>query len=126
VATHLNITKHANDTISGGTTAHVGQLYLDQDLIDQVSATSPYTLNSMTRTPNAKDGLLAVSAANGSDPVVEYVLLGKDVSQGIFAWINFGVDSKSVVKMQAATICTSEGCKSNPKGPRMSIFTRLP
>jgi hypothetical protein len=116
----LNITRNSNNTISGGKTAHVGQLYLDQDLLDQVLTTSPYSLNSMQRTANAQDGLLAVSAANGADPIVEYVLLGNDVQQGIFAWINFGVDSKSTVQMHAASICTSEGCKANPNGPRTS------
>jgi hypothetical protein len=117
----LGIKRNANNTISGGNTTHVGQLYLDQDLIDQIAATSPYTLNKMRRTPNTQDGLLAVSAANGSDPIVEYVLLGKDVTQGIFAWINFGVDSKSTVGLQPATICTSEGCIVNPNAPRMSL-----
>jgi hypothetical protein len=75
----------------------------------------------MKRTLNSKDGLLAVSAANGADPVVEYVLLGKDLKQGIFAWINFGVDSKSSAKLQAATICTTEGCKANPNARGMFL-----
>jgi hypothetical protein len=94
----LNITKNPNNTISGGTTPHVGELYIDEDLLNAVSTISPYSLNHMERTPNAKDGLLAISAANGSDPILEYVLLGKDVSQGIFARINFGVNSKNTVQ----------------------------
>jgi hypothetical protein len=110
----LGVKKNPNNTISGGTTAHVGQLYVDQDLVDAVAATPPYTLNPMSRTRNDKDGLLALGAANGSDPIVEYVLVGNDVAQGIFAWINFGVDVKKKVAMQPATLCTKEGCKANP------------
>jgi hypothetical protein len=114
VATHLNITRNADNTISGGKTVHVGQLYYDQELIDQISETHPYTENPMQRTLNSADFLLARGASNGADPIVEYVLLGKDVKQGIFAWINFGVDAKTSVPMRPATLCTSEGCKANP------------
>jgi hypothetical protein len=46
-------------------------MYLDQDLVDAIAATPPYTLNTMSRTRNDKDGLLALGAANGSDPIVE-------------------------------------------------------
>lgn len=98
----------------------MGQLYLDQDLIEAVSATPPYTTNRMQRTLNSKDRLLAVSAANGADPIMEYVLLGNDIKQGIFAWINFGVDSKKKVSIRPAAICTSEGCKANPAALCMS------
>ena len=68
----------------------------------------------MQRTLNNKDFLLSAGAANGSDPIVEYVLLGKDVKQGIFAWINFGVDARTSIPMNPATFCAAEGCKVNP------------
>jgi protocatechuate 3,4-dioxygenase beta subunit len=45
VATHLGVKRNSNSTISGGTTAHVGQVYLDQELIDQV-ATMRLTLST--------------------------------------------------------------------------------
>jgi hypothetical protein len=85
----------------------------------------------MKRTPNAKDGLLATSAANGSDPILEYVLLGKNIKEGIFAWISFGVDSEKTVHMQPATICSSECCKGNPNAVRLTrmhhvCYTRQP
>jgi hypothetical protein len=114
VATHVNITRNANNTISGGRTSHVGQLYFDQDLVDQVSKLKPYMENKMSRTSNKQDFLLGQSAANGADPIVEYILLGEQISQGIFAWINFGIDAKKTVPIHAATVCTTDGCKSSP------------
>jgi hypothetical protein len=73
----------------------------------------------MDRTLNTADFLLAASATNGSDPIVEYVLLGKDVKQGVFAWINFGIDAKAKISMFPATLCTTEGCKVNPAAKGM-------
>jgi hypothetical protein len=117
----VNITRNANNTISGGRTSHIGQLYFDQDLLDQVSKAKPYSSNSMLRTTNAQDFLLRQGASNGADPVVEYILLGQDISQGIFAWINFGIDAKRTVPIRAATVCSAEGCKQAP-GPLDWLF----
>jgi hypothetical protein len=62
---------------------------------------------------NENDFLLKQGAGGGSDPLVEYVLLGKHVSDGIFAWINFGVDLKRNRTISPATICSDTGCKQN-------------
>lgn len=88
---HLNATTLSNKTIHGGTIAHVGQLFFDQDLIDQVEATYPYSLNTQVKTYNYNDTVL-IGAGVTNDPVVEYSLLGRTVAEGIFAWISFGVD----------------------------------
>ena len=112
VATHLNATIHANKTISGGTVPHVGQLYFDEDLIDLVTAKPPYTANKFPRMRNHQDRLMIMGAGGGADPIVEYVLLGKDLKDGVFAWINFGVNGTLNRNIRAATACTPEGCKN--------------
>lgn len=56
--------------------------------------------------------LLTQGSGGGADPVIEYVLIGKDVGDGVFGWINFGVDKGAKRKMRAATVCGEEGCKS--------------
>lgn len=38
---HLNATVLPNNTLTGGTYGHVGQLFWDQDIIDTVEATAP-------------------------------------------------------------------------------------
>lgn len=89
--TEGNWEKLANNTISGGTTAaHVGQVFFDQDLITEVGKVEPYASNSQKLTLNADDSLMAEESAT-IDPVVEYVLLGDTVADGIFAWISMGI-----------------------------------
>jgi protocatechuate 3,4-dioxygenase beta subunit len=112
VATHLDPKVQKNGTISGSQVLHVGQLYLDQDLTTLVEKNEPYKSNKAPLMLNKDDMLLAQGSAGGADPVVEYVLLGPDIKDGIFAWINFGVDSKAKRTMRAATICSESGCKS--------------
>jgi protocatechuate 3,4-dioxygenase beta subunit len=113
VATHLNPTLEKNGTISASQVLHVGQLYFDQDLTSQIEKTYPYSTNKARLTLNKDDALLNQGSAGGADPVVEYVLLGNDIKDGIFAWINFGVDGKAVRKMRPATVCTETGCTSS-------------
>jgi hypothetical protein len=116
VATHAGIIKNANNTISGGKTTHVGQIYFDQELTDQITLTKPYRDNKMSHTNNKQDFLLAQGSGGGSDPIVEYVLLGQSLDQGIFAWINFGVDSRKTVAIRPATSCSTDGCKPGSGG----------
>jgi hypothetical protein len=112
VATHMNPSIQKNGTIGSGQILHVGQLYLDQDLLTLVEKNEPYKSNKAPLMLNKDDMLLTQGSGGGADPVVEYVLLGPDIKDGIFAWINFGVDSKAKRTMRPATICTEGGCKS--------------
>jgi len=113
VLSHLNATVMSNNTIKGGNVAHVGQLYFDQDLVDAVEKLPPYATNNQPWMKNADDWTMASGAINSADPVMEYVMLGKKLEDGIFAWINFGIDSKKNRKVMAAVECTSDGCKSS-------------
>ncbi|PBP19802.1 extracellular dioxygenase [Diplocarpon rosae] len=46
VMVHFNGTVHANGTYSGGYISHVGQLFYDQDLLDQIALIAPYNTNT--------------------------------------------------------------------------------
>lgn len=70
-------------------------------LLEQVEATYPYNTNTQDWTKNAEDDILATEA-DGSDPLVEYILLGDDISDGVFAWISFGVDMTNNKSISAA------------------------
>ncbi|KAF2117780.1 extracellular dioxygenase-like protein [Lophiotrema nucula] len=113
VMSHVNASVLGNNTIAGGAITHVGQMFFDQDLVTLVEATEPYTSNTQVLTTNAEDDIFA-GEAEGYDPVVEYVLLGDDVSEGIFAWIAFGQDSTAAYNITAAATLTENGGVANP------------
>jgi hypothetical protein len=114
--THLDHEVLPNNTIKGGRIAHIGQVFFDQALLDEVVSTVPvYKGNLAPPTRNNRDFIMAFDTAGGFDPVVEYALLGKTVGDGLFSWINFGVNaSSSHPATRAAASCGSDGCKTNP------------
>ncbi|USP75043.1 hypothetical protein yc1106_02317 [Curvularia clavata] len=117
-ATHIHVLSHvgaslnANKTLAGGNITHVGQIFFDQDLISLVETEEPYASNTQELTTNADDSILAGEAAD-VDPVVEYVLLGDNVSDGIFGWIAFGMDTTSSYDVSPAVYYTSDGGVEN-------------
>jgi protocatechuate 3,4-dioxygenase beta subunit len=112
VLAHFNGTSYANGTYGGGYVSHVGQLFFDQDLITKVEATSPYSTNTQDLTTNANDTIFSGEAVS-SDPVVEYSLLGDDVSSGIFGWVAFGVDLTNEFTVTPAASLYAEGGEEN-------------
>ncbi|KAH8900727.1 aromatic compound dioxygenase [Thozetella sp. PMI_491] len=102
VMVHPDATARANDTIVDTTASHVGQMYFDQDLIDEVETFSPYSTNTQSITTNAEDGLLG-DGLETSDPIMEYVLLGESVDEGILAWLSFGINTTYTKTVSAAS-----------------------
>lgn len=120
-ATHVHVVAHvgatvlANDTLTGGNVAHIGQLFFDQDLITEVEALYPYNTNTVAITENADDHVvLDETEDTASDPFFEYALLGDSVEDGIFAWITLGVNVSASYDASYAATYTSSGGVSNP------------
>ncbi|RHZ54003.1 intradiol ring-cleavage dioxygenase [Aspergillus thermomutatus] len=122
-ATHIHVLTHSLDetTVNANNTlealytahsAHVGQIFFDQDLISTVEETSPYTSNTQDLTTNAEDSILS-EEADTIDPFVEYVLLGDSVSDGIFAWISLAMDSSESSSVTPAAYYTADGGVEN-------------
>jgi len=110
------VTVLPNGTLAGlydTRTSHVGQIFFDQDLITEVEKTSPYTTNTQELTTNAEDSILGEEAATGADPFVNYVLLGDDISQGVFAWISLGINATLNDSTDPAAWYTEEGGVEN-------------
>ncbi|KAH7389495.1 Intradiol ring-cleavage dioxygenase [Phaeosphaeria sp. MPI-PUGE-AT-0046c] len=113
-ATHIHVmstvdaTENKNNTITGGSVTHVGQMFFDQGLITQVEKEAPYTNNRQELTTNAKDGILAQEAKT-TDPFIEYVMLGDKISDGIFGWLAFGIDTSASQQVSAAGVLTGTG-----------------
>lgn len=95
VATETNATLLPNNTYTGGTTLHVGQLYFEDDLVSAVEATSPYNTNTIAFTTWELDGWMLEEATTDYDPFVDYVQLSDDLQDGLLAWITIAVDLSS-------------------------------
>ncbi|EJC99938.1 aromatic compound dioxygenase [Fomitiporia mediterranea MF3/22] len=119
-ATHIHVMVHQTDgtlndnsTYTGGTVSHVGQVFFDQDLISQVEATSPYSTNTQDLTENTDDSILS-EEADVIDPVMEYVLLGDDITDGILAWSSLGINTTASYDVSPAVYYTENGGVENP------------
>ncbi|KAF2625351.1 aromatic compound dioxygenase [Macroventuria anomochaeta] len=118
-ATHIHVMTHTldatvndNNTLTGASVTHVGQMFFDQDLIETVDTVEPYASNTQVITENANDSILSEEAGD-VDPMVEYVLLGDDVSEGIFGWLAFGMDSSASYNVTPAANLYAEGGVAN-------------
>lgn len=95
--THLLVQNNAtvlpNNTIAGGAVNHIGQLFWNTELRDAVEAVYPYTLNTQTVVSNEDDMWAPLQADNDYDPFPEFLYLGSDVTDGLFAWIQVGINT---------------------------------
>lgn len=102
---------------NSGNLIHVGQIFFDTDLTDLVEATAPYTSNTQNVTTNEEDSILAQEAAD-VDPMLEYVMLGEDISAGLFGWLVIGVDSSyDFTNITAAATLTADGGEESDSNP---------
>jgi hypothetical protein len=113
--TSLEATVNANETLSGGSITHVGQMFFDQDLIALVDKVEPYASNEQELTSNADDSILSEEAAT-TDPFIEYVLLGDSVADGLFGWLAFGMDTTASYNITPAAYFTENGGVENENG----------
>ncbi|CAH0023484.1 unnamed protein product [Clonostachys rhizophaga] len=120
-ATHIHVMVHTNATLQKNYTlgnenyaSHVGQAFFDQDLISEVSLVEPYNTNTQEITTNSEDSILSEEVAtDGVDPVMEYTLLGDDVSQGLFAWLAFGINVTASTEITPAAFRYEDGGVEN-------------
>jgi hypothetical protein len=110
--TSLDATVNANETLSGGSVTHVGQMFFDQSLITLVEEVEPYASNGQELTNNANDSILSEEAAT-TDPFIEYVFLGDSVADGIFGWLAFGMDTSVSYNITPAAYLTENGGVEN-------------
>ncbi|KAK8052549.1 extracellular dioxygenase [Apiospora rasikravindrae] len=109
-------TERANNTIADNTVSHLGQMYFDQDLLDRVEAIEPYASNTAGWTRNAQDWLLMQGLAT-SDPLMQYVLLGEKLEDGVLAWLSFGVNTTYSKQAFVAATYYEDGGKASPNQP---------
>ncbi|KAI5261987.1 aromatic compound dioxygenase [Aureobasidium subglaciale] len=91
---HMNVTVFPNNTISAtNNITHIGQLFWDTALRAAVEEVYPYNTNTQAVTTNDDDMWDIVQAGTTYDPFPQYIYLGDDVSDGLFAWIQIGLDT---------------------------------
>jgi hypothetical protein len=81
-----------NHTLLGNTASHVGQLFFDQDLRDEIEKIAPYSTNHVAVTSNADDPILSVALAHGGYPFFQYTKIGDRLEDGLLVWISVGVN----------------------------------
>lgn len=93
--THLGAKLLPNKTLEVGTgsVAHIGQLFWNEVLRSAVEETYPYTTNTQAITTNAEDMWSVEQADSAYDPFPEYIYLGDDLDDGLFAWIQIGINA---------------------------------
>lgn len=114
--THIHLLVHtassvrqlSNNTIasvsSGNHTvraSHVGQVFFDSTLLEHVAEMQPYKASHQWRIQNDEDAVLMQESAV-SDPMVQYVMLGKQLKDGVFGWITIGIDPEVDVEVKVA------------------------
>lgn len=65
--------------------------------------------------------MIFIQEAGLGDPIAEYSLLGKNISDGIFAWIAFGIDTKKEGGIQNAATYGKDGGVANPNACGMGF-----
>lgn len=81
--------------------SHVGQVFFDSNLLDRVALKQPYRSNYQWRIKNEEDAVLIQEGAV-SDPMLQYVMLGRRIEDGIFGWITIGIDPEVDVEVKVA------------------------
>lgn len=93
MVTHTDATQLSNGTVVGGSIAHIGQLMFDQDLTNEINDNVyPYTSNTQSLTTNEQDSVFIAETQTNSDPVIDWVKLSHSREDGIFGWIQIGID----------------------------------
>ncbi|EGX92460.1 extracellular dioxygenase [Cordyceps militaris CM01] len=115
VMVHTNATLYANQTLGNDVYAsHVGQAFFDQALITAADNISPYSGNEQQLTENSEDSILAQEAGtDGVDPFMNYVYLGDALSDGLFAWLAFGINTTYSSEVTPAAFIYESGGVEN-------------
>ncbi|CAD6442386.1 95c11c3a-75a2-4e76-b0d9-60b73cbb9c01 [Sclerotinia trifoliorum] len=90
---HTNVTVFPNNTIQGGAVTHIGQVFYNEVLRTAVEATYPYNTNTQPITSNANDTYSVIQAESDFDPFLEFMYLSDDITDGLLAWIQIGINT---------------------------------
>ncbi|KAF2801225.1 aromatic compound dioxygenase [Melanomma pulvis-pyrius CBS 109.77] len=97
IHTHLltksNVSLYENGTTTGGAVTHIGQVFYPEALVSEVEATAPYNTNTQAYTSNDEDMWSIIQAEDDFDPFPQFIYLGDDITDGLLAWIQIGINA---------------------------------
>ncbi|OCK85613.1 aromatic compound dioxygenase [Lepidopterella palustris CBS 459.81] len=116
VVVHTNASILPNGSYAGGTVAHIGQLFFDEELRSAVEETYPYNTNTQVITSNEDDMWAPGQADNEYDPFPEFVYLSNNITDGLLMWISIGIDSAAnrTSNVSYAAYLAADGGHDNP------------
>lgn len=116
-ATHVHVKVHTewtplphNNSFAIGSTAYVGQLFVDDEINLQVDKVWPYSTNPIAnkwgRTRNWRDSLNIFddSHKNGHQPTFDIHMLNGVLQQGMIGYITLGVNRSNIMSQDAWTV----------------------
>ncbi|CUA69960.1 hypothetical protein RSOLAG22IIIB_08803 [Rhizoctonia solani] len=118
VQTNYQVGANGSIVSHAGQVRHMGQIYFDEGLNDQVLAHSAYQGTSQRRTRNNQDGIMSAGSGNGYNAVASTSFLGSngDVNGGILAYITLGVDTTFQGSINSNNYVTSVANPASPTG----------
>ncbi|KAF3008357.1 hypothetical protein E8E14_009782 [Neopestalotiopsis sp. 37M] len=120
--THIHVTVQTNITngtgFSESAIQHIGQLFFEEDLLNQVYQLEPYSahLETLNRTTNAEDSLYSSASGDGYSAVISVSQIGETLADGLVGYITIGVNT-------SASGLTTTGGSVNVQGylPTVSV-----
>lgn len=108
--THIHVALQANASnavsYSQSTVSHVGQLFLNEAMLSQIYAVSPYAahIESLNRTSNVNDSISSSASKNGYSPFISLSLLGDTVEDGLVGYVTTGVNTTAEVETSGSDV----------------------
>ncbi|KAI8806947.1 aromatic compound dioxygenase [Cladochytrium replicatum] len=101
----LNPTVHANGTVTGGKTVHIGQIFFDTKIKDKVFELAPYATDRPDKeVTNEDDEIFLQESENGNNPIVSLVSLGDSIEDGFLGYITIGVNPDFDIRRSRAPL----------------------
>ncbi|KAI0155529.1 Intradiol ring-cleavage dioxygenase [Pestalotiopsis sp. NC0098] len=98
---HIHVTVQTNITNGTGFSEskiqHIGQLFFEEDLLNEVYQLSPYSdhLETLNRTTNAEDSLYSSASSDGYSAVISVSQIGDALADGLVGYITIGVNTSA-------------------------------
>lgn len=121
VVAHMNAGVLPNNTLTGSSVPHIGQMFFDQGLLDEVEKVAPHSTNKNLITTNAGDRGVNYETETTSDPFFHYALLGDSVEDGILAWATIAVDTSQDHEAQCGAELGEDGGRMCSGGGNFGI-----
>lgn len=91
---HIHVTVQTNITNGTGFSEskiqHIGQLFFEEDLLNEVYQLSPYSdhLETLNRTTNAEDSLYSSASSDGYSAVISVSQIGDALADGLVGYVS--------------------------------------